>query len=41
MGTKFPFQSIRELEAFKEQTEKSIWQKGGIHLLFSGLENKE
>ena len=37
---KFPSQAIKELQAFKKQTEKFIQQKGRNHLLFSGLWNK-
>ena len=40
LGTKFPSQTKQESQVFKEQTEKSVQQKGGNHLLSSGLKNK-
>ena len=33
-------QAIQESQVFKEQTAKFMQQKGGNHLVFSGLENK-
>ena len=40
LGTKFPSQTTQESQAFKKLAEKFNQQKGGNHLLFSGLENK-
>ena len=39
-GLSFRPKTLQKSQVFKKQTEKSIQQKGWIHLLFSGLENK-